>query len=202
MRRLRQHRQHTHGGRQDGHRLAAGRRGCAEITFFADYPIVLGVRRGGACLHVIQCIILLITHSITKYPGQFVHMAVKRCQNASARNCSSQSLRSHSQTTITPGSHISATQGIVPNRFTPLLLCRDLLFWTMLFLEAKNRQCRQQGNLHSRTGTITGTYCSLWGATIRRPVWGFFLICRFIAVLTVFNKRYTSKTLHFSHFKL
>ena len=32
-----------------------------KLRFSVDYPIVLGVRRGGACLHVIQCIILLMT---------------------------------------------------------------------------------------------------------------------------------------------
>ena len=30
---------------------------------------------GGVCLHVIQCIILLITHKITRYPCIFVHTA-------------------------------------------------------------------------------------------------------------------------------
>ena len=52
---------------------------CKNYAFFADYPIVLGVRRGGACLHVIQCIILLITYSITKYPGKFGHICTRVC---------------------------------------------------------------------------------------------------------------------------
>jgi len=50
-----------------------------KLRFPADYPIVLGVRRGGACLHVIQCIILLITYSITKYPGKFGHICTRVC---------------------------------------------------------------------------------------------------------------------------
>ena len=50
-----------------------------KLRFSADYPIVLGVRRGGACLHVIQCIILLITYSITKYPGKFGHICTRVC---------------------------------------------------------------------------------------------------------------------------
>ena len=50
-----------------------------KLRFSADYPIVLGVRRGGACLHVIQCIFLLITYSITKYPGKFGHICTRVC---------------------------------------------------------------------------------------------------------------------------
>ena len=50
-----------------------------KLRFSADYLIVLGVRRGGACLHVIQCIILLITYSITKYTSNFGHICTRVC---------------------------------------------------------------------------------------------------------------------------
>ena len=82
VRRLRRHRQHTHGA-TGGDKMAIAWQPADEdvlkLRFSADYPIVLGVRRGGVCLHVIQCIILLVTYSITKYPGEFGHICTRVC---------------------------------------------------------------------------------------------------------------------------
>ena len=64
VRRLLRHRGHPHGAPQDGHPLPPPVRGIIKLRW-----------SGGVCLHVMQCIILLITHKITRYPCSFVHTA-------------------------------------------------------------------------------------------------------------------------------
>jgi hypothetical protein len=73
--RLRRHRQHTHGGRQDGHRLAAGRRGCVEITLFRGLS---NSTRGTPRWRVLACntmcyFILVNLEILDKYPALVLH---------------------------------------------------------------------------------------------------------------------------------